>query len=83
MDSVGNTPLVQTSAQSMILRGIVMGFFFPILPLFFLRDAKPAAFWDDGSEVQPTENVIFPYVAYPFQRYLSNLVLDERHSWAL
>ncbi|KAN0074663.1 DUF2407 C-terminal domain containing protein [Tylopilus felleus] len=60
MDSVGNTPLVQTSAQSMILRGIVMGFFFPILPLFFLRDAKPAAFWDDGSEVQPTENVIFP-----------------------
>ena len=63
MDSVGNAPLVQTSAQSMILRGIVMGFFFPILPLFFLRDAKPAAFWDNGSEVQPTENVIFPYVA--------------------
>ncbi|KAF8549221.1 hypothetical protein OG21DRAFT_1500545 [Imleria badia] len=60
MDSVGNAPLVQTSAQSMILRGIVMGFFFPILPLFFLRDAKPAAFWDDGNEVQPTENVIFP-----------------------
>lgn len=66
MDSVGNAPLVQTSAQSMILRGIVMGFFFPILPLFFLRDAKPAAFWNDGSEVQPTENVIFPYVAAPF-----------------
>lgn len=63
MDSVGNAPLVQTSAQSMILRGIVIGFFFPILPLFFLRDAKPAAFWDDGSEVLPTENVIFPYVA--------------------
>jgi len=60
MDSVGNAPLVQTSAQSMILRGIVMGFFFPILPLFFLRDAKPAAFWGDGSEVQATENVIFP-----------------------
>ncbi|KAG8214392.1 hypothetical protein J3R82DRAFT_9385 [Butyriboletus roseoflavus] len=60
IDSVGNAPLVQTSAQSMILRGIVMGFFFPILPLFFLRDAKPAAFWNDGSDVQPAENVIFP-----------------------
>jgi len=60
IDSVGNAPLVQTSAQSMILRGIVIGFFFPILPLFFLRDVKPAAFWDDGNEVQPTENVIFP-----------------------
>ncbi|KAG9315991.1 hypothetical protein JVU11DRAFT_3649 [Chiua virens] len=60
MDSVGNAPLVQTSAQSMFLRGIVLGFFFPILPLLFLRDAKPAAFWDDGDEVQPTENVIFP-----------------------
>ncbi|KAF8443166.1 DUF2407 C-terminal domain-containing protein [Boletus edulis BED1] len=60
MDTVSNAPLVQTSVQSMLLRGIVMGFFFPILPFFFLRDAKPAAFWDDGNEVQPTENVILP-----------------------
>ena len=60
MDSVGNAPLVQTSAQSMILQGIVMGFFLPILPSFFLRDARPAAFWVDGSEVQPTENAISP-----------------------
>ena len=67
----------------MILRGIVMGFFFPILPLFFLRDAKPAAFWDDGSEVQPTENVIFPYVATLAVLVDPNRVLDARRSWAL
>ncbi|KAF9240263.1 hypothetical protein BU15DRAFT_87731 [Melanogaster broomeanus] len=59
MDSVGSAPLIQASAQSMIVRGIVMGFFFPIIPIFFLRDTHPAAFWGDGSQVQATESVIF------------------------
>ncbi|KIJ64588.1 hypothetical protein HYDPIDRAFT_111955 [Hydnomerulius pinastri MD-312] len=59
MDSVGSAPLVQSSSQTMIVRGIVIGFFFPIIPFFFLRDTKPAAFWEDGSQVQATESVIF------------------------
>ncbi|KAF9222984.1 hypothetical protein BS17DRAFT_707650 [Gyrodon lividus] len=59
MDSVGNAPLVQSSSQSMIVQGIVIGFFFPIIPFFFLRDPKPAAFWEDGNQVQATESVIF------------------------
>ncbi|KAH7885475.1 DUF2407 ubiquitin-like domain-containing protein [Phlebopus sp. FC_14] len=59
IDSVGSAPLVQSSSQTMIIRGIVLGFFFPILPFFFLRDTKPAAFWEDGSQVEATESVIF------------------------
>ena len=43
----------------MVVRGIVLGFFFPIIPFFFLRDAKPAAFWDDGTQVDAIESVIF------------------------
>lgn len=48
----GNAPLSQSSsgASSTILHGIVLGFFFPIIPFFFFRLSKPAVFWDDGTE---------------------------------
>ncbi|OCH91602.1 hypothetical protein OBBRIDRAFT_792077 [Obba rivulosa] len=48
----GSAPLSQSSSgtSSTILHGIVLGFFFPIIPLFFFRAPKPALFWDDGTE---------------------------------
>lgn len=45
-----------------MLQGILVGFFFPVLPFFFMRSQKPATFWDDGSEPEPPANVIFSYV---------------------
>ncbi|KAG6330552.1 hypothetical protein ID866_8535 [Astraeus odoratus] len=59
LDSAGNAPVVQSSSQMMVVRGIVIGFFFPIIPFFFLRDSKPAAFWDDDTQVDASESVIF------------------------
>ncbi|KIK23496.1 hypothetical protein PISMIDRAFT_100371 [Pisolithus microcarpus 441] len=60
LDNGGNTQLAQSSSQMMVVRGVVLGFFFPIIPFFFLRATKPAAFWDDGTQVEATESVIFP-----------------------
>ncbi|KAH7924545.1 hypothetical protein BV22DRAFT_1112770 [Leucogyrophana mollusca] len=61
MDTSGTASMSQaSSSQSMILRGIVIGFFFPIIPFFFLRESKPAIFWEDGSEHEASESVIFP-----------------------
>ncbi|KAL4073331.1 DUF2407 ubiquitin-like domain-containing protein [Scleroderma yunnanense] len=59
LDSGTNAPIAQSSSQMMVVRGIVLGFFFPIIPFFFLRDGKPAAFWDDGTQVDAMESVIF------------------------
>ncbi|KAI6044920.1 DUF2407 C-terminal domain-containing protein [Pisolithus marmoratus] len=59
LDNAGNAQLVQSSSQMMVIRGVVLGFFFPIIPFFFLRASKPAAFWDDGTQVEATESVIF------------------------
>jgi hypothetical protein len=37
----------------------MVGFFFPIIPFFFMRAVKPAVFWEDGTETDPISNVIF------------------------
>lgn len=50
------------TGNSNMLQGILVGFFFPVLPFFFMRSQKPATFWDDGSEPEPPANVIFSYV---------------------
>jgi len=42
-----------------MLQGTMIGFFFPILPFFFMKNPKPAVFWEDGSESDVTGNVIF------------------------
>ena len=47
------------TAVSSLHNGIVFGFFFPLLPLFFFRGHKPAVFWDDGSEHDVLEEPVF------------------------
>jgi hypothetical protein len=37
----------------------MVGFFFPIIPFFFMRAVKPAVFWEDGIEADPISNVVF------------------------
>ena len=47
------------TAVSSLHNGIVFGFFFPLLPLFFFRGHKPAVFWDDGNEHDVLEEPVF------------------------
>lgn len=60
MDNSGSVILSQSaSTNSAMLQGTMIGFFFPILPFFFMKNPKPAVFWEDGSESDVTSNVIF------------------------
>jgi hypothetical protein len=60
LDNAGTASLSQTSpSNSSVLQGIVLGFFFPILPIFFMRKPKLAVFWDDGSAYESPSTVIF------------------------
>ncbi|KAI0086979.1 DUF2407 ubiquitin-like domain-containing protein [Irpex rosettiformis] len=57
MNSVGPGSLGQGSSQTsgVILNGIMLGFFFPIIPFFFFREHKRAVFWEDGPEHDVSE----------------------------
>ncbi|KAJ3569600.1 hypothetical protein NP233_g4945 [Leucocoprinus birnbaumii] len=61
MDGAGSAILSQSSStnSSAMLQGTMVGFFFPILPFFFMKNQKPAVFWEDGTESDPTSNVVF------------------------
>ncbi|TFK62253.1 hypothetical protein BDN72DRAFT_396135 [Pluteus cervinus] len=62
LDNAGTASLSQAgdAGNSNMLHGILIGFFFPLIPFFFMRSSKPAIFWEDGSEPDPAANVIFP-----------------------
>ncbi|CCL99739.1 uncharacterized protein FIBRA_01761 [Fibroporia radiculosa] len=56
----GGASLSQTShTSSTVLNGVIIGFFFPLFPVFFFHSPKPAAFWDDGTEHEAMGSVIF------------------------
>jgi hypothetical protein len=60
IDNAGTASLSQTPASnSTVLQGILLGFFFPLIPFFFMRNMKPPVFWNDGSDYEPPGNVIF------------------------
>jgi len=42
-----------------VLNGIVIGFFFPLLPFFFFRGSKPAAFFESGHAIETAESTVF------------------------
>jgi hypothetical protein len=53
---------ISQSRSSSLMQGILTGFFFPMLPLFFLAKLNPPVFWDNGEDFEPPENVVFSYV---------------------
>jgi hypothetical protein len=55
----GGGPSESDSRARAVLNGIVIGFFFPLLPFFFFRGSKPAAFWESGHTVEMTESTVF------------------------
>ncbi|KAI0335719.1 hypothetical protein GY45DRAFT_1267027 [Cubamyces sp. BRFM 1775] len=40
--------------------GLLLGFFFPILPAYFFWNSKPAVFWEDDSEHETLNPPVFP-----------------------
>jgi len=61
IDTTGSAALSQssTSTTSSLLQGLVLGFFFPILPFFFFREPRAPVFWDNGREAERFSSVIF------------------------
>ncbi|KAI0786128.1 DUF2407 C-terminal domain-containing protein [Abortiporus biennis] len=50
MDSIGSMSDPSSTSTPTMLQGILLGFFFPLLPFFFFHQSKPAVFWEDGNE---------------------------------
>jgi len=60
LDNASTASLSQSGAtNSSVLQGILLGFFFPLVPFFFMRKPRPSVFWDDGSEYESPGTVIF------------------------
>jgi hypothetical protein len=62
MDNGGNTDVGDAESvvrASPIILGLMCGFFFPLLPLFFLKDSLPAYAWANGAPVEVVPTVIF------------------------
>ncbi|KIY53990.1 hypothetical protein FISHEDRAFT_63192 [Fistulina hepatica ATCC 64428] len=60
MDNAGTASLSQSpNSDSAVLQGIVVGFFFPLIPFFFLATPKAPVFWDDGREHETPNSVVF------------------------
>ena len=61
----GNSSLGLSPPSTSVLKGVLMGFFFPLMPFFFLRDTHHPIFWEDGSvQESTTSSVVFSYVPF-------------------
>jgi len=60
----GSASAESDSRARAVLNGIIIGFFFPLLPFFFLRAPKPAAFWDNGQALETSESTVFSCVFF-------------------
>jgi len=58
----GSASAESDSRARAVLNGIIVGFFFPLVPFFFLRAPKPAAFWESGHALETPESTVFSYV---------------------
>ncbi len=61
IDSLDNTgsSISPSSSATSIMQGLLIGFFFPLLPFFFLREMQPAVFWGGGQESERPRNHVF------------------------
>ncbi|KAL5501287.1 hypothetical protein ACEPAH_8547 [Sanghuangporus vaninii] len=54
-----DSPISPSSASTTLLQGLIVGFFFPLLPFFFFHEARPAVFWEDGRSQEAQSSVVF------------------------
>ncbi|KAI0372334.1 hypothetical protein BV20DRAFT_1042825 [Pilatotrama ljubarskyi] len=55
----GSSGSQSQTAVSSLHNGILLGFFFPLIPFFFFQSSKPAVFWDDDSESDTLSASVF------------------------
>jgi hypothetical protein len=68
-----------------VLNGIVIGFFFPLLPFFFFRGSKPAAFFESGHAIETAESTVFSYAFTPIHLFVTlmpSMWLGDACRWA-
>ena len=69
-----------------VLNGIVIGFFFPLLPFFFFRGSKPAAFFESGHAIETAESTVFSCAVYPIHfcklKLTLSICLGDACRWA-
>lgn len=81
MDNAGTASLSQSSpSNSTVLQGILLGFFFPLIPFFFMRTLKPPVFWDDGNDYESPATVIFSlvFLIVRLWKYLTDSRVDRK-----
>ncbi|EJC98967.1 uncharacterized protein FOMMEDRAFT_142985 [Fomitiporia mediterranea MF3/22] len=59
LDSGADSPISPSSASRTLLQGLLVGFFFPLLPFFFFHEARPAVFWENGRSQDAPSSVVF------------------------
>ncbi|KAF8517414.1 DUF2407 C-terminal domain-containing protein [Hysterangium stoloniferum] len=61
IDTTGTAALSQSSSptSSTVIQGLLLGFFFPILPFFYFREPLPPAFWENDREMEHVPSAIF------------------------
>ena len=63
IDNAGTASLSQSDpSSSSILQGILVGFFFPLLPFYYFREPKQPLFGNEEIYVESLGSVIFSYV---------------------
>jgi hypothetical protein len=50
------------STYSTLLKGLTISFFFPLLSLFFFKDAEPHSFLGPGRDLDTTGGAVFSFV---------------------
>ncbi|KAH7096435.1 DUF2407 ubiquitin-like domain-containing protein [Auriculariales sp. MPI-PUGE-AT-0066] len=58
LDNGTNSPQ-PSSDTATLAQGLLMGFFFPLLPFFFMSERRPAAFWSDNRVVARMGSIVF------------------------
>jgi len=76
IDNMGAAALTRSSVthSSTILQGLLLGFFFPIIPFFLFREPYAPVFWEDGRQTERLPSVAFGYV-------LSSIRLTRKLIW--
>jgi hypothetical protein len=74
----GTASAESDSRARAVLNGIIIGFFFPLLPFFFLRAPKPAAFWDNGHALETSESTVFSCVFFSLPIFAFAVLFRDR-----
>jgi len=59
LENPNNTSTHLSNNSTVMMQGVLIGFFFPIIPFFFLSEGRAAVFWEDGSQYERPSSSMF------------------------